>query len=158
VAFNLDTILSADTLSIVNVSGVLSFTLSMALGNHGGRSMKRKSSLSKDQAMQSAVTEAQTWAKAIVKRESRGAGDLENAMSRLANRHSGVTRSMLWSLLYRPPKDMLVSKYVSLRQAYIAECERQENALRHEREITQAKSLVGKAFVAASDALDSEEG
>jgi hypothetical protein len=116
-----------------------------------------KNRLRKEKAMQSAVTDARTWAKALVKRESRGAGDLENAMRRLANRHPGVTKSLLWSMMYRPPKDMLVSKYMSLREAYVAECERHEKALRHEREITQAKSLVGKAFVRAADAVASKE-
>jgi hypothetical protein len=108
--------------------------------------------------MSSAVADAREWAKALVNRESRGAGDRENAIDRLANRHDGLTRSLLWAMLYRPPKDMLVSKYESLRRAYLAECERQERALRHERQITEAKTIVGRALVRAADALDSEEG
>ena len=102
--------------------------------------------------MPCAVTEAREWARFLVNRESRGPGDRENAIKRVA-RHSGLTHGFIWSLLYKPPKDMLVSKYESLRRAVVAECERQENALRHEREITEAKSLIGKALVSAADAL-----
>ena len=103
------------------------------------------------------VSEACEWAKVIVRRESQGNGDHDNAIRRLCNRYEGLTPSMFNNLLYRPPKDMLVSKYLSLRSAYLSECERQERALRHEREITQAKSRLSSAFVAASDALGREE-
>ncbi|WP_457797606.1 hypothetical protein [Methylocystis sp. S23] len=111
------------------------------------------------------VSEAREWARFLVTRESRGFGDHDNAIRRLCNRYEGLTPSMISNLLYRPPSDMLVSKYLSLRQAFIAECERQENALRHDREMAEAKSLFGKAFVSAgsalaraADVLDSEEG
>jgi hypothetical protein len=49
---------------------------------------------------------------------------------------------------------MLVSKFMSLREAYLSECARQEGALRHEREITEAKTLLGKAIVTTTDAMD----
>jgi hypothetical protein len=118
--------------------------------------MRLKKPLRKEKAMPSAIADAREWAKFLVHRESRGPGDRENAMERVARRH-GLTRGLLWSLLYRPPKDMLVSKFMSLQAAYIAECERQENALRHERQITEAKSLLSKALVRAADFVAGEE-
>lgn len=119
--------------------------------------MRLKKPLRKEQTMPSAIAEAQEWAKFLVHRESRGPGDRENAMGRLARRH-GLTKGLIWSLLYRPPKDMLLTKFLSLQGAYIAECQRQEQALRHEREITESKTLFGKAFVSAADAVAGKEG
>jgi hypothetical protein len=119
--------------------------------------MRLKKSLRKEKAMPCAVAEAREWAKFLVNRESRGPGDRENAMGRLARRH-GITRGLLWSLLYRPPKDMLVSKFMSLQAAYIAECARQEAALRHERQITEAKTLLGETLTRAADFVAGEEG
>lgn len=111
------------------------------------------SSNANETAASLAVEEARHWARWLIQRESRGNGDRVNAMERIERKHSGVSRSLLWSLLYRPPRDMLVSKYVALRSAYLAECERQEAALRHEREITEAKSLLGAALLRSADRL-----
>lgn len=104
-----------------------------------------------------AISEAREWAKFLVNRESRGPGDKENAMRRVSERHEGLSYGLLWSLFYRPPKDMMVSKYMSLREAFVAECQRQERALRHEREITEAKSLLSKGLVRAADFVAGEE-
>lgn len=100
-----------------------------------------------------AVREAQGWARQLVQRESRGSGDQDNAIRRLCNRYDGLTPSMLEALLYRPPKDILVSKYVALQTAFISECEKHERALRHEREVAQAKSILGSSFIRAGSAL-----
>jgi hypothetical protein len=115
--------------------------------------MRVKNPLRKEQTMPSAIADAREWAKFLVHRESRGPGDRENAMERVARRH-GLTKGLLWSLLYRPPKDMLLSKFVSLQEAYLAECERQANALRHLQQIEQAKTRFGKAIIGLSSAMD----
>jgi len=106
--------------------------------------------------MSSAVAEAREWAKVLVHREMNGPGDLPNAMRRVERRH-GIPYSMLYSLRYRPPKDMLISAYLRLREAYLAECERQEKLLRHEREIASTKTLAAAALVRAADAVAREE-
>ena len=106
--------------------------------------------------MSSAVIEAKVWIGAMVQREMRGTGDLDNAMDRLARRHH-LPRSVLWSLRYRPPKDIFASVYLSIKAAYEAETERQAGLLAHELEITKAKSRIGKAVVGAARTLVSSE-
>lgn len=114
-----------------------------------------KNLLREDQ-MTSAVTEARDWAKWLVHNEMRGPGDMENAMRRLEARY-GVAYSTFWGLRYRPPKDMFVSVYERLRDAYVAEHEKHERALKHEREITQAKSWAAANLARAAAALAGEK-
>lgn len=112
--------------------------------------------------MTSAVSEARDWAKWLVQRESRGPGDLDNAMRRLEARYD-IPFSIFWALRYRPPKDIYVGAYRRLRDAYLAEHEKQQRLLRHETDITRAKSGISSAFARAgaalgraADALDGE--
>lgn len=49
-----------------------------------------------------AVAQAREWAVAMVKRESRGPGDKENAMKRLANRHDIPWRAFLRNVATLP--------------------------------------------------------
>lgn len=86
----------------------------------------------------SCVTEAQSWANKLVARESRGPGDMENAMRRLEARY-GIPWRTFWSFKYRPPTDVFVRVYLQIRAAYLSECERQERLLRHEIEITKLR-------------------
>lgn len=106
--------------------------------------------------MSQAIADARQWVIYLVNRESRGPGDREGAIRRLSNRH-GLTYGLIWSLLYRPPRDMMVSKFMSLREAYLTECQRQEQALRHEYEVTKARSLLGKTIVKACAPVDRED-
>lgn len=101
------------------------------------------------------VEEATDWARALVRRECRGPGDIEPAMRRLEARY-GLPYSTLWRLRYRKPKDIMVSIYARLQAAYLAECDRQQRLLRHERTIAEAKTRIGAAFTRASDALADE--
>ena len=94
------------------------------------------------------IIDASAWANELVRRESRGPGDMENAMKRLEARY-GIGWRTFWQLRYRPPSDVLVGVYLQLKTAYEAECTRQERLLRHEREVAKAKA---KAF----EALDSK--
>jgi hypothetical protein len=117
----------------------------------------------REEQMSSAVSEARDWAKWLVQRESRGPGDIENAMRRLEARY-GIPFSTFWGLRYRPPKDIYVGAYERLRDAYLVEHEKQQRLLRHETEITKAKSGVstafaraGAAFGRAADAVDGAE-
>lgn len=83
------------------------------------------------------VNQAREWANELLLRESAGPGDLPNTMQRLERRY-GVSQRLLWTLRYRPPKDLLVSAYLQLRSAYLADCDRQRKRLEHEIEITKA--------------------
>jgi hypothetical protein len=98
------------------------------------------------------VDHAAYWAAEIVERESRGPGDLDNAMHRAA-RHAGVPYSALWALRYRKPKDVLASIYFALRDAYEMERARQLQALKYDLEITSAKAGPHANSVRAAVAL-----
>jgi hypothetical protein len=88
--------------------------------------------------MTDAITEARAWAQALVVGESRGPGDLANAMRRVSRR-TGIDFRILYALRYRPPKDIVVGVYQRLRAAYLAECIRQEKLLAHERRRFEAE-------------------
>ena len=92
----------------------------------------------------SGVSEAKEWASAMVLREMRSPGDMENAMHRLESRY-GIPWRIFWNLRYRPPADVLVGVWRQLKTAYELECERQERLLAHERHIAEAKVLAAAA-------------
>lgn len=100
----------------------------------------------------SSANDAARWANELIRRESRGPGDSENAMRRLEARY-GIGWRTFWALRYRPPADVFVSVYERLRAAYITECERQERLLRHEITIAKAKGLASAPSVGAGEAL-----
>lgn len=104
------------------------------------------------------VEQAVRWSKELTRMRSRQPGDLENAMRAVA-RDTGVNYWMLWQLRYRSRrlKDIGVGIYTRLHAAYVAECERQEAKLRHERTITEAKGGIARVLVGAVDALASAE-
>ncbi|HVI30438.1 hypothetical protein [Hansschlegelia sp.] len=98
------------------------------------------------------VERAARWADALVRAESRGPGDLDNAMRRIARRYR-LSHSVLWRLRYRRPRDVLASVYFTLLAAYEAECARQIDRLAHELEITKAVAGVDGRAVRAAQAL-----
>lgn len=101
------------------------------------------------------VEQASGWARALVRRESQGPGDTENAMRRIEARY-GVPFAALWALRYRHPKGVLASIYFRLHAAYQHECERQMRLLRHELEITRQTAGADRAAVAAAQAVVGE--
>lgn len=104
------------------------------------------------------VSNAQEWANELVRRESRGPGDYENAMRRLESRY-GIPWQTFWRLRHGRLKDVYVSIYVRLQAAYQAECERQMRLLKHDLEITKAKVGVSSRAVASAEAfLDEASG
>ena len=106
------------------------------------------------------VEDAQRWADFLIKSEFKGPGDtLDAAMARCARKHR-VSRSVLWSLRYRRPKDMLVSVYMALQDAYNGELAKLDRKL--EAEIRKAELLGtdasnSKAYRAAVAALNEPE-
>lgn len=104
------------------------------------------------EAARVSIAVAKVWANDLVLRESRGPGDMENAMHRLEGRY-GIPWRTFWSLRYRPPSDLMHSVYERLRAAYLAECERQTRLLQHEIEITRLKAGPHAPAVVAAEAL-----
>ncbi len=99
------------------------------------------------------VAAASEMARNLVHRESRGPGDLENAMRRIEAKY-GVPYSVLWSLRYRQPKDILMGVFHKLRSAYEAECQRQASILEHELTVQKAvNDDVDPALAAEIEAL-----
>ena len=92
----------------------------------------------------------------LIRRESRGPRDLENAMRRLEARY-GIPYAVLWSLRYRKPKDILVSVYARIKDAHEAEINRQRSLLEHEQSITKAKTKIGAFLNRAANSLASEK-
>ena len=106
-----------------------------------------------DRAMSEAyVDRAALWTRELVHKESRGPGDLQNAMRRVSRRH-GIPHATIWALRYRRPKDLLISVFTAIQQAYVAECARQARALEQEIQLTKAIAGPDCAAVRASEAL-----
>ena len=102
------------------------------------------------------VDEASAWAEKLVLRESRGPGDLNNAMRRISKRH-GVPYAALWRLRYRRPKDVMASIYFALQGAYEVERSRQLKALQHEIDIEKAAGRTStNSYLAATSVVDAE--
>lgn len=98
------------------------------------------------------VSQASEWANDLVRNEMRGPGDLDRAMRRV-ERKSGVPYAKLWALRYRKPKDILLSTFFALREAYVAERERQLRMLEHEIETTREIAGTGHHSVRAAEAV-----
>lgn len=105
----------------------------------------------------SGLTEAQTWANALVMREIRcPSGDLENSMRRLEARY-GIPWRTFWNLRYRPPADVMVGLWRQLHAAYENECKRQERLLAHERHVAEAAIVSFETLDSAPLQLDQPE-
>jgi hypothetical protein len=106
------------------------------------------------------VQDAQGWADFLIKREFKGPGDtLDAAMARCERKYR-VSRSVLWGLRYRPPKDLLVSVYMRLRGAYEAELAKLDRRLAEEirtAELIGTDATNSKAYRAALAALGQSE-
>ena len=95
------------------------------------------------------VSNARNWADTIVMREYQGPGQMERAMER-ASQKTGIDYSILWSLRYRPPKDVWASVYLKLKCAYEDEVARQTRLYEHERAVLDATDT---KMVRAADAV-----
>lgn len=106
------------------------------------------------------VDDARQWAEFLVRKEFRGPGDtLDAAMARCERKYR-VARSVLWGLRYRAPKDLLVSVYMALKNAYEAEVAKLDERL--EEELRRAERLGidatnSKAYRMARAAVDGPE-
>jgi hypothetical protein len=87
----------------------------------------------------------------MVQWESRGPGDTDNALRRVA-RQSGVQYGAVWSLRYRAPKRIWADVYVALSTAYETARQRQLQALQHDIDTTAAITGPRHPAVAAARA------
>lgn len=77
------------------------------------------------------VEAASNYVRTMVQRESRGPGDIDNAMQRLETRY-GLPFWSLWHLRKGKAKTCDVSLFVRIRNAYYDMCQRQADSLLHE--------------------------
>ena len=106
---------------------------------------------------QSGLSEASSWANALVQREIRSPGDMEAAMRRLEARY-GIPWRVFWNLRYRPPADVMVGLWRQLHSAYENECKRQERLLAHERHIAETAVMAFETLASSPLQLDQPEG
>ncbi len=101
------------------------------------------------------VSDARGMANAILQSVHRGPGDTVEAAMHRAERQYGVPAAWLHRLRYRQIKDMPVSVYGAVVDAYRAACAASERAYEAERKLADARNskLVGLAdFVAGKKA------
>ena len=77
------------------------------------------------------VDAATDYVRTMVQRESRGPGDIDNAMSRLEQRY-GLPFWSLWYLRKGKAKTVEASLLARIRAAYLDMCQRQASNLLHE--------------------------
>lgn len=122
-----------------------------------------KFSLQVSQMVTAEVTQARAFAGALLRWESRGPGDTDNAMRRIARRH-GIEYGQLWSLRYRAPKRIWADVLTKIALAYEAERQRQLRALQHDTELTEIVAAgadlnsVAKARAVLRQAADAVDG
>lgn len=102
------------------------------------------------------VSNARDWANALIQRESRGPGDLDNSMRRLEARY-GISANTFWRLRHGRVKEIYASTYTRLQAAYLAECDRQVRIIKQQAEIAKAKGLAHAPVVAEASALVDDE-
>ena len=81
----------------------------------------------------------------LVKKESRGHGDTDDAMRRIERRHR-LPMGLLWSLRYRRPRGIFWHVFEQLQAVYRLECARQAELLA--RQMVEARKKSGAAAVA----------
>jgi hypothetical protein len=137
------------------MNGSLSLLPSMQVTKHGGICEVVKKRWKKVPMSEAAyLDQAARWSKDLTRMKARGPGDTENAM-RMIEREYGVDYWVIWRLRYRlhEIKDIGVSVYMKLANAYQSECERQARKLQQEIEITEAIAGSRHPAVCAAKAI-----
>jgi hypothetical protein len=117
-----------------------------------------KKRLQKGKAMNAEifVDDARERVKEMVRWESRGPGDIENAMLRIAG-HTSVPYGELWKLRYRPGKSIDAHIYAAIVLGYEQWREHQRREFLDERGAANPQSLLARLFVRAADAVAGQE-
>lgn len=120
--------------------------------------MRKKSWVENTMSAAVYVERAAWWSRELTRFRARGPGDTENAMRTLESDY-GLDYWLLWRLRYRLSqiRDIGVSSYVQIQEAYRAELQRQDRKIKIELErtillvgpdhpaVVAAEALVGKA-------------
>ncbi len=97
----------------------------------------RQARLHEAQMVTAEVLHAKALSDAMLRWETRGPGDTDNALRRVARRH-GIDYGALWSLRYRAPKRIWADVANAIATAYEAERQNQIRKLEHAAELTEA--------------------
>lgn len=98
------------------------------------------------------INQARSMANELVLRESRGPGDMPNAMRRLESKY-GIPAATFFHLRYRNPKRIWADVFLQLQAAYEAAREHQLRQLQHEIAVTKTKAGHRPDFVAPAEAV-----
>lgn len=103
------------------------------------------------------VDEAEGWARALVRAESRFPGDYGPAMRRLATK-AHVSFTLLWRLHYKKPKTIDVGSYVTLGEFYgrYFHSDSKADRFREQRREVTAKTAFGRYLLGVADSLVGE--
>ena len=99
------------------------------------------------------VSRARGWIAELCREEMRGAGDLGEAMRRLALRLR-LPFGFLFEMTYRPPKRISVGRFFTLWAAHEEYLQRQK--YREERASFEPSSPLGRLMVRAADLVSGE--
>lgn len=103
--------------------------------------------------MSEALADATSMVDTMLRAEWRGPGDTRLALERLAERHK-LPFAKLWALRYRPPKDVGISFYEQLCEAFLQYGDHKSRLNNAERAQTKARTGAGRALLRAAAALD----
>ena len=92
---------------------------------------------SRNEIPEMSVESATEYVRTMVQRESRGPGDIENAMQRLETRY-GLPFWTLWHLRKGRAKTCDTSLFARIRGAYLDMCQQQVGSLLHEIQVEAA--------------------
>lgn len=77
------------------------------------------------------MTRAFAWAESLIHHESRGPGDYNNAMHRVAERLK-ISFHTIWALRYRKPKRVSSKVYFALEKAFAEQLKREFTKLEND--------------------------
>ncbi|WP_407529404.1 hypothetical protein [Methylobacterium oryzisoli] len=98
------------------------------------------------------AAQAAAWVSDMIRLESRGPGDTNNAMRRIARRYQ-IPFPALFSLRYRSPRRVWADIYAAVRAARDEELQKHIGRLQHDLEITRAIAGPNDSAVRAVEAL-----
>jgi hypothetical protein len=108
--------------------------------------------------MKDYIAKAAKKAKEMVKLESEGSGDTDNAMRRLSDRHK-LPYQLLWNLRFRPPKSIAYDLVLFIDEAYRKECRKAGAKLMVEAEAAlneEALNAIDRTIVLAAHSAGRE--
>ena len=97
------------------------------------------------------INEAKTMARFLLRREHRGPGDTIEAASHRLETKFKVPASIIMRLWNRPVKDMLMSNFMALTEAYIKASTRIEKAYEHEKSMAVHPAILRLATLVAGE-------